>query len=415
MTAFKELLDEYKSLPKPIFYIFISRIVNALGAFVGPLLTLLLSDKLGMNTSEVGTYIMIQGILFLPASSLGGYLADHFQRKRTVVILTILQALSFLACAFFEPSILTAYLIMLGSFFSLTAQPASSAIAADLTVKENRQAAFSLIYLGINIGFSIGPLIAGLLYYRFLPLIFLGDALTTLIAIFIFYKHIPESKPTYDIEKEQSLDDDERAEKGSVFSALLKRPSIIAFGLISTLLSFEFAQVHFSLPLYIKDLYGIELGSRLFGILMSINGLVVILGTIFIVGHTKKLKPSLNVSFAALFCAFGLGLLYFNHSRIALIISTILWTIGEILNATNVGVYIANHAPKSHRARFNSLYGIISGAGYALSPKFMGIYFTHSPIKNVWIMTFFVGILCSLLMLIMYAFESKKDKRKLSL
>lgn len=414
MNSFRTMLQEYKVLPKPIFYIFIARIVNALGAFVGPLLTLFLSDKLSMNPSQVGTYIMIQGMLFVPASFLGGYLADHVERKRTVIILTMLQAFCFIACGFFPPSHLTVSLLMIGSFFSLTAQPASSAITADLTNKENRQAAFSLIYLGINIGFAIGPLIAGFLYYKFLPVLFIGDGITTLISMYIIYRHVPETMPSFDLEKEAETEDEERAEKGSIFSVLLKRPMIILFGLISTLLSFEFAQVHFSLPLYTKELFGIADGSKIFGSLMSTNGIVVILGTIFIIGHTKKFKPSFNVSLAAVFCAIGLGMLYFSHSIPLFFLSTVLWTIGEILNSTNVGVYIANHAPKSHRARFNSLYGIISGAGFAFSPKIMGRYFTYAPIKNAWIITFVVGILCAVLMYTLFLFEKKKDQKSSS-
>lgn len=128
---------------------------------------------------------------------------------------------------------------------------------------------------------------------------------------------------------------------------------------------------------------------------MSTNGVVVVLMTIFIIGKTKMFEASTNVAMSAVFWAVGLGMLYYVSSLGMMVLSTVLWTIGEILNVTNVGVYIANNSPKSHRARFNSLYWIISGTGQAMGPTIMGKYLLNNPIKNVWALTFFIALICS--------------------
>jgi MFS family permease len=44
---------------------------------------------------------------------------------------------------------------------AIAAQPASTAMTTDLTNPRNRKAAFSLLYLGGNVGFAVGPLISG--------------------------------------------------------------------------------------------------------------------------------------------------------------------------------------------------------------------------------------------------------------
>lgn len=49
--------DDYRNLPRPIYFIFLSRIINSVGAFVGPLLTLLLTDKIGLNTETSGAFV----------------------------------------------------------------------------------------------------------------------------------------------------------------------------------------------------------------------------------------------------------------------------------------------------------------------------------------------------------------------
>nr|WP_279388099.1 MFS transporter [Tepidibacillus fermentans] len=52
---------------------------------------------------------------------------------------------------------------------------------ADVTTPENRNAAYSLSYMGWNIGFAIGPVIGGMFYKNHFPLVFIGDALTALL------------------------------------------------------------------------------------------------------------------------------------------------------------------------------------------------------------------------------------------
>lgn len=410
MQHFIEYFHDYRDLPRSIYFIFLSRIINSVGAFVGPLMTLLLTDKIGLSTAEAGAFVTVSTAMFVPASMLGGYLSDRFNRKYTLCLLTLLQALSYLACGFLQMSMTIPYLLLAASFFSSAAQPSSSAMAADLSVKSNRQGAFSLLYLGTNIGFAVGPLIAGFLYKNYLPLLFIGDAVTTIVSIIVIFINVPETRPVYDIEEEVKLEDCERAEEGSSLQALLRRPQILIFGIISMFISFSNSQVHFSLPLYANELFGSDGGARVFGMLMSTNGIVVVLMTIFIIGNTKRFNTLTNVAMSAVFWAIGLGMLYYVSSLGMMILSTVLWTIGEILHATNVGVYIANNSPKSHRARFNSLYGIISGAGQAMGPIIMGEYLLYNPIKNVWALTFFIALMCSAAMFLFSVYERHKTE-----
>jgi MFS family permease len=397
--------DDYRNFLRPIYFIFLSRIINSMGAFVGPLMTLLLTDKIGLTTESSGAFVTISTALFVPASMIGGYFSDRFNRKYTLCLLTLMQAICYLICGFIEMSMKVPFLLLAASFFSSAAQSSSSAMTADLSDKNNRQCAFSLLYLGTNIGFSVGSLVAGFLYKKYLPLLFIGDALTTIISVIIIFINVPETKPEYDIDEEMLSNDFERAEEGSALVALLRRPQILMFGIISMLLSFSYSQVHFSLPLYSNTVFGADSGAKVFGTLMSTNGIVVVLMTIFIIGRTKKFDATFNVALSSVFWAVGLGMLYFVSSLGLMIVSTVLWTIGEILHATNVGVYIANNSPKSHRARFNSLYGIISGTGQAMGPIIIGKYLMDNPINNVWAITFFIALGCGTIMYFFNLYE----------
>ncbi len=97
-----------------------------------------------------------------------------------------------------------------------------------------------------------------------------------------------------------------------------------------------------------------------------------------------------------------------------LLISTFIWTIGEILEATNINVYIAAHAPVSHRARFNSIFMFISGAGYALAPKLGGIFIDNWSVRNIWSTSFFVMIGAILALIIFHNYKEGTFSKKVT-
>jgi len=407
-------IKTYSGLPRSIYILFIARIINSLGAFVYPFLTMFLTDKMGIGEQQAGLYVMMAATAGVPGSLIGGKLSDHFGRKKIMIVFQSMAAIAFIPCAFLGNSIIVPWLLILASFFGGAAGPASSAMTADLTNQENRKAAFSLLYLGINFGFAVGPLVAGFLYNNYIHWIFLGDAITTLISLVLVAIFVEETIPTEEkLEESQTLENDESAEKGNLFTVLLRRPSLLAFAAVSTIYSFVFAQHMFSLPIQIKEVFGMENGSKIFGTLMTTNAIVVVAMTVFITNITKKIRPILNISLAGIFCAVGFGMLYFSKLFTLFILSTVIWTIGEILNVTNSGVYIANHTPMSHRGRFNSILPLISGAGWALAPYIMGGFIEKNGVRMVWPVTFILAIGSGLLMFVLYIFEKRKNNKEL--
>lgn len=409
----EKIKSTYSGLPKGVYAIFIARVVNCIGNFVFPFMTLLLTSKVGMNEKDVGSFILMGSLLGALGSLVGGKLADRMGRKKIMILFMGLASLCFIPCAFFIDSPATIlyvpWLLMLSVFLGGISGPAGGAMINDLTVSENRQAAFSLLYLGVNLGTAIGSVVAGFLFNNYMKLLFLGDTATTFIAIAILLKYVDETKPTTnDIEKGFNSNTDEKSERGGLLVALFKRPALLIFVIIDTIYSFIYAQTYFSIPLQSKAVFGDVLGPKYFGTFNMVNCLEVIFFTTLITTITKKIKDIYNVSISGIFYAVGFGMLYFARSFWMFVISTIIWTVGEILNATNVGVYIANHTPISHRGRFNSIINIISGTGGAISPLIMGGFITKNGVTNVWPVIFILAISASLSMFVLGSFEKSK-------
>lgn len=396
-------------MPASIYVIFTASIINSMGNFVFPFLTLYLTSKQGMTEAQAGFFLLVAAAMYPPGAMVGGKLADHIGRKKVVVGGMAMAALLLIPCAFLPSPGVVASLIIASRFFASMSDPAQGAVITDLTNSSNRKATFSLLYLGHNIGFAVGPTLAGILFRRHLPWIFIGDALTTLISIALVAYFVPETIPRGDLAPEGehgNLLPGERAESGGMLSALLRRPVLVISSFILLVYSFVYSQHVFTLPLQLKELYG-ENGPLYFGTLMSVNALTVVGFTSILTALTLRLKPVIGMGFGGLFYAAGFGLIFAIHSMPLFYLSTFIWTLGEILVTTNTGVFIADNTPISHRGRFNSVLGIISGAGFAAGPWLTGLWLRHTSTQMIWAYAFFLALAASLLMFALGLARSK--------
>jgi MFS family permease len=406
----------YLGLPRSVYVIFFARVVNSMGNFVHPFMTLLLTSKGGMGEETIGLFLLLSSTVQVPGSLLGGKLADKMGRKKIMIIFMGLAALCLIPCAFLlddkELFQYIPWLLILSSYFGSVAGPASGAMMNDLTLPENRQAAFSLLYMGINVGTALGSIIAGLLFNNFMKFLFIGDAITTLLSILLLALLVKETKPEKE-ELEQIIEEriEEKAESGGLLKALLKRPALLIFAVFDMFYSFVYAQTNFSLPLQTKLVFGEQLGASYFGTFAMINCLEVIFLTTIITLITRKIRAVYNVAISGIFFAVGFGMLFFVESVWLFVLSTLIWTVGEIINATNIGVYIANHTPITHRGRFNSIINIITGTGGAISPYLMGRFIAGSSVTNVWPIIFVISLIAALSMYLLGTYEKRKYRK----
>jgi len=400
------VLKTYSGLDRSIYFLFIAQVVNSIGHFVHPFLTMLLTSKLGMDAGQAGFYVFLSALAWVPGSLAGGRIADSWGRKKAMVLFHTLPALALIPCAFLGASRLVAWMLIGVSFLNGLAEPVNDAMLIDLTSPAQRKPAFSLLYLGHNIGISIGPLFAGILFNRYLAWFFLADAATTLAAVGLIALFVRESAPSRERIEASFREDSgpERAERGSLLAVLLRRPFLLAFLFISALMSLVYSQSQFSLPLQCSALFG-ERGPRTFGLLASLNGLTVITLTTVVLHLTRRLAPVLTVALSGLFYAAGFGLIGLVGSLPWLLLSTLLWTVGEILAATSTGAYIAGHSPLTHRGRVNAIAPVIMYSGFAAGPPLAGRLIERFSLAVIWPWTFALSLAAALLLALLYGRE----------
>lgn len=396
----------YRGLPREAYVLFFARMVNSLGNFVRPLLTLLLTDRLAMRQARAGFFVMLASLMYVPGSMLSGRLADRIGRKKVFFGFWALAVLTLVPCAFLGASPIVVWLLILHSFLSGAGWPVLTAMVTDLTNRENRARVFSLLYFGNNIGFALGPALAGLLYRRHLPWIFLGDGATTLLALLLVMGFVKETLPGREAVGEiPELPPGETAQEGSTLSVLLRRPALILFSVALAFYNFVYVQHSFSLPLQMKHLFG-EDGPPLFGFMMSVNALTVVALTPLITRLTSRFSDIGNTGLGGLLYGLGFGMILFLDRAPWFVVSTVVWTIGEILVVTNSRAYISNHTPITHRGRFAAATDIISGTGFTLGPLLMGELIGRTGLGAVWIVSFALALAGTLLLLSLARWQS---------
>ncbi len=376
-------LDTFKGLPRNIYIIFFAQVINRFGDFVLPFLTLFLVNKLGLSFETAGFGVMISTLMSIPGAYAGGKFSDHYGRKKTYLFFQSSAALMLLLCAFTNDPTAIIVLVSISCFFNGGVRPVMSAIISDVLPSEKRQAGFSLSYLGINLGVAIGPIAAGFLFNNYIKWIFIGDAITSFIAILLMMTFIKESLPDYT--KDHETPELEKTEKGHIFQALAKRPQIVLFLSINIIFSIVYTQHMFSLPLMMSHVFGTN-GPKNFGILCSLNAVTVLVMTMFVSGFAvkKNLKPLQCIALAGLLYGVGFGMIGFINTMPLFLISTFIWTLGEILVVTNFGVYLANNSPQNFRARFSAVSTLSWSIGGAFGTAGVGLYISAFGITAIW-------------------------------
>jgi MFS family permease len=395
----KSTLNPYKGLSKQIYIIFISRVINAAGAFIFPLMALILTKKLGITKSNTGLIISVAGLLFMISSVIAGKLSDIFGRKKLVIIFSTLSACNFLIVAIIGVSINIIPFILFAGMLANMSWPVQGAMITDMTVPENRKATFSLFYMGMNIGFAIAPIVGGILFEKYLRILFIGDAVTTLISTLLIFIFIEE---TFSKTKEK-LDDKRELEKGvegSIISVLFSRPLLVYFALIIMGYNFVYAQWSFLYPIHLEQIF-VNKGAVIYGRLMGINAIMVIILTPLLTAITSRFKDLKVIFFGGILYTIGFGILGFVDTIYAFSVSVFIFTLGEIIISINLMPFIANHTPASHRGRMNSIIPMIMAIGQTIGPLIMGRFVTSNSINYGWRLAGFVMIIFTFLMLLL--------------
>ena len=408
----KQLITQYGGLKKEIYILFIGKLVTAMGSFVWPMLTFFLTTKLGLTDGVSTLIIATSSVLSFPAALLGGKLADRFPRKKIIIVFDCMTVSLYLLAAVLPLTIGTAAILFLAGLFQTIESPAYDALNADYSTTQQREKAYSLSYLGFNLGFIIGASLSGILFEKYLRLAFCINGLsifisTVLIFFFVHTKNaISESEDALQAhysEYEQPVD-----EKLPVMTVLRQRPVLIGMLLIGCFASMPSNLVGILLPLQLKDAMG-EAGATIYGYLNSLNGFVVIVFTPILTILLKRITEIPKTILGLLLFVAGIGFFSLGSATAVLFVGMFVFTLGEVVTVLGSNPYSSRRIPASHRGRVGGISSVIHSVFSSLTQYLISgiLILSQSNYQLLWMI--FIG--CGLVSSVMYFFMYGPDKR----
>ena len=408
----KKLITQYAGLKKEIYILFIGRLVTAMGSFVWPMLTFFLTTKLGLSDGTATLMMATASVLSFPAALLGGKLADRFSRKWIIIIFDCVTVSMYLLAALLPLSIFTALLLFAAGLFQTIEGPAYDALNADFSTTTQREKAYSLSYLGFNLGFIVGASLSGLLFEKYVRLAFCLNGLaifvsTVLIFFFVHTKNAisqdAQALQTNYSEYEQPVD-----ERISVLKILKSRPVLIGMLLVGCVASMPSYLVGILLPLQLKQSMG-QTGATIYGYLNSLNGFVVIVFTPILTILLKKITEIPKVILGLLLFVGGIALFSLETAVAMLFVGMFVFTLGEVITVLGNNPYTSRRIPASHRGRVGGISTVLhsvfsSCIQYLIS--FMLIW-TGSNYRLLWLVFGACGLAAAVLYGLLYGPDRK--------
>ncbi len=370
-----------RALPRPLWMLFAGTFVNRFGSFVMPFLVLHLTRQ-GHSVAQAGLAVGAYGVGHLVASAVGGWLADRIGRRNTIALSMFAGAATMLALSQAQNVSVIFTLTTLLGLASELYRPASSALITDLAPPEKRVISFGVYRLAINAGFAFGPATAGFLAEKSFFWLFVGDAVTSAIFGIIALIALPHG------ERQRAEEADWRADVKQV----LRDREFLCYLFAVAPITFVFFQMNTSLPLHVR---AVGLSSAAYGVLISLNGLIVVCCELPLTRWTQRLPARPVMAAGYLLLGLGYALTAFARNAWTLAGTVVVWTLGEMLASPVSAAYIAGLAPRHLRGRYMGMLSAAWSFGLVTGPSWGTALYAKNP-NQLWALCGALGAVSAL-------------------
>ncbi|RNB82086.1 MFS transporter [Brevibacillus fluminis] len=328
-----------------------------------PFMALHFSEAFGKETA--GFLLMLPPLLGVYASLIGGQMADRLGRRPTMLLGAGLQAVM-LGLFTLSNSPWIDYIAFIGlgvggSFY----WPASSAMVADLTPEEDRRHVFATFYTAMNVGVVFGPVLGSFfyIYYR-TPLLIVCTAVTLLYTLAIFFI-IKESLPgEVKNQAAQSRSTFGLKEQWRSYSVIFSDKVFALYIISGILIAIIMMQLDLYMAVYIKEYVPVQPlfswgdfsfmigGTKLFGWMVGLNGLLVVLFTLVVTNWTARWNDRRAFIISSIIFGLGMAMMGLTTNVWLLFGCIAVLTLGELIRTPVAQSFVSKYAPEDQRGQY---------------------------------------------------------------
>lgn len=378
-------LDSYRGLSSASWMLAIVMLINRAGSMVFPFLGVYMSKELHFEDEQTGYVLACYGLGSMTGSMLGGWLTDKIGNYKLQYLSLLGSIPMFILLPHFTSVISLAIMIFCQSTISEMFRPANSVAITKYARPENITRAFSLNRMAVNLGFSVGPAMGGMLAaisYALLFYINAGAAFFAAVVFIYFFKGRKENpKPT------TIAEDDEDITLGmstTPHQSPYKDRLFLFYSLFCTLYSIAFLQLFSTLPIFYEKVGG--LNEFEIGIVLGYSGLLIFLTEMLLVHMAERhLTTQKTIFYGALVAPLAFGIFLFDHSMLSILLSITFLSISEMLIFPYTSTVTAMRADDNSKGSYMGVNGLTFAIGFIISPILGTKLVTYFGYNTLWI------------------------------
>ncbi len=383
--------DALRTLPGRVWIISLGILVNQVGNFLPVFIVLYLTER-GYSAGAAGLVLGVSGLGKVLGNAVGGYLADQIGRRWTIVLSAVTTAGLTAIVPSLEPLPIIVTVVGLIGVTSQFYRPAAAAVLLDsVATHQQRLAAFGMFRFAQNVGAALGGVIGGVLASTSYVELFLGNAVACLlfgVVVAVLLRDAPQPRSDQD-------DADAQADRAVGYRRALADRTLVRFLLMTVVAEFVYIQSTVGLPLHVRD---VGLSARDFGLLIGLNGLLVLALELPITAAVSRYRPEYVLAIGNLLVGVGLALTGFMTGMVLLSATVLIWTLGEMMYSSVAMAHLGSLTPPGMAGRYQGVYGVAYTIGAGAGPLIGGAVYAIGP-WALWALVGAAGLLSAQLCL----------------
>jgi proton-dependent oligopeptide transporter, POT family len=374
-------------------------------------LAIYLTEQLHFSSQLAGTLQGIAGFVVYALAILAGTLADRFGFRRTLMLAYLLLTVGYFLLGSLETSWmaplrhaigdkwLVSLVLLVPSLGPGLVKPVVAGTTARASSENVRSLGYSIYYTLVNIGGTVGPLMAWVVRQKMgwgIANVFRFAALSVFLMFWVtlFFYHEP------------GRDGDARVQSISTaffnMFIVLGNLRYVTFLLISSGFYVIYWQIFVSAPVFLRRYVNPHADVDR---ILSLEGATVISFQILVAYLTQRIPAVQAIAIGFLIAAFSWVLLAVHPSMFAFGVLLVILALGELLQASRYYEYCSRLAPPGQQGLYMGYAFLPIAIGYAVGGPLGGYLLKefgdvlHRPAEMWWVVTA-VGVLTAGLMLL---------------
>lgn len=398
-TLFTNYFNTFKGLSTEVWWLALITLINRAGTMVIPFLSLYLTDDLGFSLSKVAWVMTAFGLGSVVGTWIGGKLTDRIGYYKVMVRSLLSTGILFVILQYLQTFTSLCIGIFLVMAVADTFRPAMFVAMSAYSKPENKTRSVTLIRLAINLGFSAGPAVGGLIITTLgYGGLFWVDGITCILAtiLLMLVLNPKVSKPIDEVIVKEPKSIYKDKPFWIFFAAML------LFGII-------FMQFFSTMPLYYKDVH--SLTELEIGLLLGFNGMVIFILEMPLIKwleNSRYTKAGLML-FGAILLGLSFLVLTISPWVGILVVSMLFMTVGEMITFPFSNAFALERAKGGNQGEYMAMYVMAFSIAHIFGHNAGLQLVNYTGFDNTWRIMCILTVFSILLLFVLKLNSNKAD------